>query len=239
MFNNGVIILILFLISNIGSAQSTASEIIAKSIAYHDPDGLLNSGTLELNLSETRPNGSDRQTKVWINEAKEFYKIESKTDEAQTTMQQKKSTYKFKLNGKSKISDSDKIKFRLTKDRMNFMKNYYRYLWMLPNTLKDPGTKLPGGYSIVDFFGKTCIEIKVIYDPEVGSDTWYFYFNPQTYALEGYRFYHDESANDGEYILLEGATSFESATLPKSRKWYTHKEDKYLGEDTLVTFKID
>ncbi len=27
---------------------------------------------------------------------------------------------------------------------------------------------------------------------EVGEDTWYFYFDPLTYAMEVYQFYHEE-----------------------------------------------
>jgi len=78
----------------------------------------------------------------------------------------------------------------------------------------------------------------VTYDPEVGDDIWYFYFHPETYALVGYRFYHNESANDGEYILFSGELESYGIRIPQTRKWYTHKEDKYLGADTLETLII-
>ena len=50
----------------------------------------------------------------------------------------------------------------------------------------------------------------------------------------GYRFYHDEAANDGEYIELEGIQEGGGLRLPRARTWYTHKEDKLLGTDTLI-----
>jgi len=54
----------------------------------------------------------------------------------------------------------------------------------------------------------------------------------------GYRFYHDESANDGEYILLEGETTDGSVRLPKRRTWYTHKDDRLLGTDVLDRLRV-
>jgi hypothetical protein len=80
------------------------------------------------------------------------------------------------------------------------------------------------------------LEIKVTYDPEVGADIWYFYFDPSTFALSGYRFYHDESKNDGEYILLEGEITINGVKFPEKRAWHTHKEGKYLGNDDLLPY---
>ena len=79
------------------------------------------------------------------------------------------------------------------------------------------------------------LSLRVTYDPEVGVDTWYLYFDPDTSALVGYRFYHDESANDGEYIVLEGEVSSGTLRLPKARTWYTHGDDRLLGTDTLTS----
>ena len=49
-----------------------------------------------------------------------------------------------------------------------------------------------------------------------------------------YRFYHDEAAGDGEYIVLDGELEAAGLRLPKSRAWYIHKEDRHLGTDVLV-----
>ena len=71
------------------------------------------------------------------------------------------------------------------------------------------------------------------YDPEVGTDTWYFYFDPSNYALVGYRFYHDESANDGEYIILDRLEEGDMR-LPKVRSWFRNNDDELLGTDKLM-----
>ena len=51
--------------------------------------------------------------------------------------------------------------------------------------------------------------------------------------MEVYQFFHDETKNDGEYILLSGIEIIDGIKMPKVRAWYTNKEEKYLGTDTL------
>jgi len=214
-----------FLLSQISIAQLSTKDIIHKSIQYHDPEDLLKKGRVTLNLSETRPGRSDRASQVVMDQQLEYYSISRKMDGTMTEMILDRGKPGFSLNGVSDIRDEDIKEHRLTSDRLQSMKNYYRYLWLAPITL-------------LDFFGKNCIEIKITYDPEVGHDIWYFYFNPKTYALEGYRFYHDQAANDGEYILLSETTKYKSSRIPKIRKWYMHQDDKYLGADLLEELYI-
>ena len=67
--------------------------------------------------------------------------------------------------------------------------------------LKDKGTVIHEKVKAKKFKGKDYLVLKVTYDENVGKDTWYFYFNPKTYAMEVYQFFKDESKNDGEYIF--------------------------------------
>ena len=99
--------------------------------------------------------------------------------------------------------------------------------------LKDPGAHIVPDIQVVEFYGKTYYKMKVTYDPEVGKDTWYFYFNTKTYALEAYQFFKDESKNDGEYILFEGLKTIDRIKIPSNRKWYYNKDEKYLATDVL------
>lgn len=209
-------------------------ELLEKSIQYHDPNGNWEQVALALHFEETRPDGSIRYTAVQIDIAKEFFAVNQKngTDEVIRTIEKGKCTHQ--LNGSSTISEEDTKRLRLTCERTAFMRNYYTYLWGLPMKLKDPGTLLDATASLDTFDGKKAYKMRVRYDAAVGSDVWYFYFDTTTFALIGYRFYHDESKNDGEYILLSGETSINGMRLPKVRKWYTHQADKFLGTDTLV-----
>jgi len=220
------------------SGQIDAHQLIQKSIEYHDPQGVLASKYVTMHFTETRPSGPDRQSDVSIDIPKEKYLINREVEDHKVSMMWHKNKGSFKLDGSSKLSAEQIKKYNLNNDRLHKMKDYYRYLWHLPMTLQDPGTIIDDHVKSVVFNEKNSLELKVTYDPQVGADIWYFYFNPSTYALVGYRFYHDESANDGEYILLTEEFQSGKLRLPKKRAWYMHKDDKYLGEDILSSVDI-
>ena len=99
--------------------------------------------------------------------------------------------------------------------------------------LKDEGTVIHQQVNLNKFNGEMYLTLKVTYSENVGKDSWYFYFDPETYALEAYQFYHDESKNDGEYILLSELELINDIKMPKIRAWYYNKNASYLGTDTL------
>jgi len=117
------------------------------------------------------------------------------------------------------------------------LRNYYVYLWGLPMKLKDPGTIIHSEVQDTSFLEQPVYGVKVTYEESVGNDIWYFYFDKKNYALSGYRFYHHEADNDGEYISLQGEVEKDGFRLPQIRKWYTHKEGKYLGADILMSIE--
>jgi hypothetical protein len=88
------------------------------------------------------------------------------------------------------------------------------------------------------FDERPAYELEVTYDAEVGSDSWYFYLDKETKALVGYRFYHDKTANDGEYITLEGEATGAGIRLPRERKWYRHQDGGFLGTDTIRSIAV-
>ena len=106
---------------------------------------------------------------------------------------------------------------------------------MSPKASKSSGPATQGFFKAKDknFKGKDYWVLKVSYEKEVGNDIWYFYFDKNNYAMKVYQFFHDESKNDGEYILLSGVEIINDIKLPKNRAWYMNKDDKYLGTDIL------
>ena len=217
----------------------SANEVLKKSIAYHDPHGALMHHDVALHLNEKRPDGADRKSSVAFNISKQRYSNTRMSDSVEIISTIEKNKKSITVDGRIQYTEEEKKKYRLNPDRMETMKNYYQYLWLLPLKLEDEGTIIDPIVKNKDFFGKESLELKVTYDPSVGKDVWYFYFNPSTFALQGYRFYHVEADNDGEYIILDGETSDHGVKLPKSRKWYTHREDKFLGEDVLDQLVIN
>ncbi len=104
--------------------------------------------------------------------------------------------------------------------------------------LKDPGANLSPKVEKVRFKDKDYLKLKVTYDETVGSDVWFFYFNPTTYAMEVYQFFkgdpNGKGKDTGEYILLSEETTVQGIKMPKIREWYYNKDDKYLGTDTIT-----
>ncbi|NNE30264.1 MAG: hypothetical protein HKN16_11545 [Saprospiraceae bacterium] len=232
-----VLLVSLFISSGVCAQTLSAKELLEKSIAYHDRDGKLMNSDVKLSLNEPRPGGPDRVSEISFLPMKSAFLLKRTAGEDVIRMEVIEGESSFTLNGSSDLSEEETKKFRLSKERVVMMRDYYHYLWFLPMKLNDPGTNLHPEVKPYDFFGTPSLQVKVSYSPEVGTDTWYFYFDPSTFAMVGYRFYKDESKNDGEYILLEGEVQNDGFRIPKTRKWYMHQDDKYLGMDELISIE--
>lgn len=208
-------------------------ELLDKSIAYHDADGTWNSQIVDLNLVETRPDGTARNTTISLNQQTGSFELHQLRGENEIWRKVMGEDCQHQLNGSAEIGFDDKKEFRLNCEYTQMIRGYYIYLWGLPMKLKDEGTIIADKVEMVEFQGSKYLSMKVTYQATVGKDIWYFYFNPENYALGGYRFYHDEAANDGEYITLEGEEIIKGIRYPKTRKWYINKDDKFLGSDRL------
>lgn len=218
------------------SAQN-AQQILEKSIAYHDPNENWGQQSLEWRFYESRPDNSYRISDMYWNPQADIFQLTQQVGRDQLYRAVEKGQCTSKVNGFSDLSEEKRTEYRLNCERNTMYRNYYTYLWGLPMKLKDPGTIIDPTVKRKDFFGKDCLEIRVTYAAEVGADIWYFYFHPENYSLQGYRFYHDEDKNDGEYILLDGEVNIDGMRIPARRTWHTHQEDRLLGTDELVPMK--
>lgn len=212
----------------------TASQLLNKAIAFHDPQEKWADFSGQLFITMKTPSSSDRLSEITLNLPQQYFKLVAKKDDITTEQILDKGNCKLLFNGSDKISEDEAKKHRLTCERADMMKNYYIYLYGLPMKLKDQGTPLDPKVYKKNFKGKVYDVLKVAYKEPVGNDTWYFYFDPETYALEVYQFYHDEEKNDGEYIILSDLEEINGVKMPKIRAWYYNKDDTYLGADTLA-----
>ena len=228
-------VLILYFLSMLAFSQElTGSELLAKSIAYHDPQGQWSNfqGTLVIEL--TMPDRPNRTSEVTLNLPNQYFKLKATRDGTVTERSLDRGSCSFSLNGNSTPTAEEIEKHRGDCERTQMMRNYYTYLYGLPMKLKDPGTHVHEKVIQKTFKGKEYLVLKVTYDEAVGSDTWYFYFDPNTYAMEVYQFFKNESKNDGEYILLKDLMEVKGIKMPKTRAWYYNNNDGYLGTDDLM-----
>ena len=231
------IILLSFFSLNLLGQNMTGKELLSKSIKYHDPKGKWNKVKMTLNLKQDSPDRPQRlTTSKWNNKKGTFWQKDA-SDGNVVIRSLKNDECTHELNGKKSFSAEEIKKHRLECKWTKFWRDYQTYLYGLPMKLNDPGTTIYEQVEKTTFQNKECWQLKVSYKEPVGHDTWYFYFHPQTYALIGYRFYHDESKNDGEYITLEDEVVVKGIRLPRDRKWYFNIDDKFLGTDYILSGK--
>ncbi len=228
------IVLVLFISVTTFSQTITGDELLEKAIQFHDPNGNWETFKGELFVTMETPKNGDRKSKINIDLPKQYFSVSAKRDTIITEFIVDKNQIRFSLNGDENPSEEHKKKFSLTEERANLYKNYYTYLYGLPMKLKDEGTIIHQKVEKKEFKGKTYLFLKVSYPKEIGKDNWYFYFNPDTYAMEVYQFFK-ETKDSGEYILLSGLETINDIKMPKIRAWYYNKDDKYLGTDILKT----
>ena len=232
--NINISLLLLFCCSiKVVSAQQTATELLAKSIAFHDPDNNWDKFNAELNFKVIVPEKPDTKRTAIINNEQQFFSFAAQYDEGLLLYEAKQDKGVAKWNGSEEVPDEIAKKYRISSARAIMYRDYYSYLYGMPMKLKDAGTIIHPEVEAVEFYGKSYNRIKVTYAPEVGDDIWYFYFNPTTNALEAYQFFHDETKNDGEYILFEEIKEIQNIKIPRIRKWYYNKDEKFLATDVL------
>ena len=227
-----IILVVIFSTSQFFGQEMTGSQLLEKAIEYHDPNGNWAKFSGTFNVTMKTPTKSDRHSIISIDLSNEYFQLfaaQDKTSHQYTLVDQK---CNINFNGHI-ATEEEKTANNLSCERAKMYQDYYTYLYGLPMKLKDTGTIIHEKVALKKFKGKDYLVLKATYEKEVGDDTWYFYFDPSTYAMEVYQFYHEEEKNDGEFILLSDLEMVNGIKMPKNRAWYYNKEEKYLGTDFL------
>jgi len=227
------LLFVIFSTSQFFGQDMTGSQLLEKAIEYHDPNGNWSTFSGTFNVTMKTPTKSDRHSMIRVdlpNEYFNFFATQNKTSYGYILDKEKCQIY----YNSNIATDKEKTANKLSCERAKMYQNYYTYLYGLPMKLKDAGTIIHEKVALKKFKEKNYLVLKVSYEKEVGEDTWYFYFDPSTYAMEVYQFYHEEEKNDGEFILLSGLEIVNGIKMPKKRAWYYNKGEKYLGTDILT-----
>ncbi|MEP1034564.1 DUF6503 family protein [Ekhidna sp.] len=210
--------IILFLLTPIvGFTQTLADQVLAKSVAYHDPTDTWSTLSATFIFRETRPDGPDRSSIITLDNSKSYMKINRNDEE------------EYEVIGNA----AEVLKGDNDKERALVLRNYYLYLWGLPMKLYDKGTP---GIALADdakVGEENCKVLRVAYE----EDTWYFYIDENTGQMLQYKFYKDAEETKGELITLGDEISVKGIRIPQRRSWYTLPEMKYLGTDILTEAK--
>ena len=234
---NLLIIIAFFLSMQTFCQKITGKQLLEKAINFHDPNGNWETFKGTIFVTMQTPKSPKRVSEITIDLPKQFFSVKAISGKKNTEYSIDKDSVQIVFNGVKNPPEEILKKNRLSKSRAKMYQNYYTYLYGLPMKLKDPGAIIHDVVMLDKFKGDNYYVLKVTYDKKVGKDTWYFYFDTETYQMEYYQFFHDESKNDGEYISLDGLEVINGIKIPKIRAWYMNKDEKYLGTDILSKTK--
>lgn len=215
------------------SQEITGKQLLEKAIKFHDPNGNWEAFKGTFFVTMKTPEKPNRVSEITIDLPKQLFYVKASSGKNTSEYHIDKDSIQISFNGIKNPSQEILKKNRLSTARAKMYQDYYTYLYGLPMKLKDPGTIIHKRVNLDKFMGVEMLVLKVTYSKEIGKDTWYFYFDVDTYKMEAYQFFHDESKNDGEYILLDGLETINGIKIPKKRAWYMNVDAKYLGTDIL------
>lgn len=235
---NYVIIAFITLLFMSCEKELTSEQVLNNAIAYHDPNNIWNSFNSTFHVTMETPDAPNRESDIMLDNAVGGFYLKAVRDTTMVEYKVRGGNCNIAFNGSTTFTEEEAEANNLNCDRAKMYKNYYSYLYGLPMKLRDPGTHISETVERKTFKDKDYLVLKVTYDENVGSDIWYIYLNPETYAMEVYQFFKpDENGNQnnlsGEYILLSEEMVVNGIKMPKVRAWYYNKDDTYLGTDIL------
>ena len=103
-----VLVMCMLLVGKVIIGQSlTGTELLEKSIAYHDSNGNWPKFNGVLNVTMTSPDSPDRISKITINLPERFFQVVAKKDGATTDYIINKGTCSIAFNGKTNLTEDE------------------------------------------------------------------------------------------------------------------------------------
>ena len=220
--------------------ETPAAKLVARSVEFHDPNGVWGNRQLGMSWAGTNSEGEER---VAVNfsfgvDQSEFM-LSGRYAGSTIEYQVSGSEWSATVDGQDDLSRETMERMRLHRENGVFWRSYYGFLAGITMKIRDPGAYLDPEVTATTFEGREVHAVRLTYEPMVGGDTWYFYFEPSTAELVGCRFYHDESINDGEYLVFEGLTlSQDGLRIPRKRSWYMNIDSRFLGSDEIDGLRV-
>lgn len=209
------------------------SELLEKSIQFHDPKGNWNKLHQKFYFHAKEPQDTAIYEELFLDNRFSFFGHISRPDGKLVEKGIMDTLYFSRIDGDSAITPELRKKYRLSKRAITSARNSYVFLYGLPMKMKDKGVKVYDEVKLDTFNKKNYYVIKADFEKGIGNDTWYLYINPTTFAIEGYRFYHNRKPNDGEYIICKDIISVQDIKIPKIRYWYSNANGEYIATDIV------
>lgn len=184
------------------SKTDSDSGLLDNALYYHDPEGNWSGLKTRLYLSNVDKAGQKNNFEIELDNSTGYFAHISRRNGKEVVKGYADGKEFYLLDGNQEISKEDRKKYELTPEALEWVHSFYPYIYGLPMKLTDEGVKITEAEKVEELEGKKYKVLEVDFDPSVGSDNWFFYFEPKTFAMKAYRFNHGDPES-GEYILLE------------------------------------
>ena len=217
-----------------GAAPRTpADELLDRSIAYHDPQGLWEREPVELKWTSLRPNGETSFAVELRLEPGGGFAMEGERRGHEIEYRVEDGEVHARVDGEDGVPAELEDELLLTRDGGLFWRDYLGFLAGLPMCLAYPSVLVEPEVGEGELEGHEVLTLRASFAPEVGTDLWTFYFDPATSALVGCRFDRADPTKDGETIVFEGSAEVGEMRLPATRHWFMNADRRFLGTDEV------
>lgn len=199
-------------------ATLTPQNVIAKSISYHDPESRWGEFSGSFSLT----------TQGVFNE--------NKVDKITITISQQEQLMRYQNERRnidvsySGMTCAGSNVAQYCKDFI-WARDFYPYVWGLPMKLTDELAAINPKLEKTVFNQQKCWQVGVSYP----RHTYKFYFNQESFKLEGFQFIHNADATKGEIIVHDGEFDLGGVKTPAIRTWYDLKMKK-LSTDLMKSY---
>lgn len=203
-------------ITTVPQKKLSSSDIISKSIKFHDP------------------NNNWRKINATMNFSSSFSFNDSIPEALELSFNTKENYFRY-LNHDRKVD----IEYHGDSCTLNsengscsgysWTSKFYPYIWGLPMKLKDPGVIPNKGFDKVAFQGDSVWQVQVNYEAE----NFWFFFNPNDFQLKGFKFIKNDSTGKGEIVILKGIKEFKGIRFPQHRTWL-HLDSSLIGTNEFI-----
>jgi Family of unknown function (DUF6503) len=208
-------------------------DLLQKTIKYHDPKGNWPKLHQKIYFHAKEPKDTNIREEVLLDNRYSYFGHISRVDGKLIEKGIIDTTPYARINGDTAMSEADRKKYRLMPRQIRSARNSYIFLYGLPMKMMDKGVILNDTVTMDTFNKKQYLVLRAGFEKGIGNDSWFLYIHPKTFALEGYRFYHNRKPNDGEFIICEGMEVVQDIKIPKIRYWYSNENGEYGATDIV------
>ncbi|CAL2088266.1 DUF6503 family protein [Tenacibaculum sp. 190524A05c] len=213
----------------------TSSEILAKSIGIHDPNGNWEKASFSIYIQEPRVGNAKRFSEVKMNNRENSFELKRNRDEhISTHIVQKDGRLLTYLNDQVETDSLLVKKYRLQPERNTGYQRFYNVLLGLPMSLQSDGVIVSKDVVETTFNKEESYKLNVIFNKPLFSKHWNVFIAKKSDKIIGLEMVFPDDPTKGERLVFEGEFQIsDDIKIPRIRHW-RELDDTYAGSDIIL-----